>query len=421
MEEIAQRARQELINQDKFLDVQEKSIAGNQQAIEKTKEEIRKVISALDIEIDLSVEELVEKVYSMNWGLNVIEDAYHDPEVDDIQINGDENIFLIRRGVMEQMPVTLPPGTSEKLAIRLTMHDAGISIAENCRAETIREDGSRIIVVAPPVGRNFYITIRKQGNVDMSVENLEKMGTLNQKVWEALGVLVRGRCNILISGPMMAGKTSLLRELVGFCNPKNRIMVVGTRGELRLGERYPDRNIVEIEARKEKMTSLKDLFESVIFKMSAASIIYEEFKGFGETIEAVRSGTKGQKGSMATTHAVSAEEAIRSTAMIMLEEGINLPLDLAMLRVAQAYDLVIQMFYDQSVGIRKLVSVTEVLKNTDKVQLRELIRWVPNDAYMGAGSWEFVQMPTDTLIEKMYEYGIERSEVERLWGITPTS
>ena len=44
----------------------------------------------------------------------------------------------------------------------------------------------------------------------------------------------------------------------------------------------------------------------------------------------------------------------------MLEEGLNLELDLAKLRVARAFNIVVQLFGDAISGKKRLVSITEV-------------------------------------------------------------
>lgn len=345
-----------------------------------------------------------------NWGLGALDKIYHQGDVDEVQINGEKNLFVVRKGVIERLPFSLEEGEVERLATRLIMHDSGVSLAENCTAETVRKDGNRVTAVAPPVGKDIYIAIRKHGSVDMSPDNLEKMGTLNQKVWKALGLLVRGRSNILISGNFGAGKTSLLRELYGLTHPALRGVVLESRRELRLQERYPERNIVELEERREKGVTMKKLFETVVVRLSPSIIIVGEFRGLGEAIEAIRAGTKGHKGSMATTHSVSPWEALTNTAMQMLEEGLNLSLDLAILRVAQAYDVIVQMFYDAAIGKRRIESVVEIERNGKDVRLRDLIRWSVD------GEWTFKNPPSDNLIGNMARFGVSREEVEEHWN-----
>lgn len=363
-----------------------------------------------------SIQRLTDEIFVRNWGLGAVDATYHDSDVDEIQLNGNK-VFAVRRGVPERLPFTLKEGEAERLARRMIMHDSGVSLSETSpTAETVRLDGTRVTAVCPNVSPNWSVALRKHGNVDLSVENLEKMGTLDRMVWAAECLLVRGRCNILISGNFGAGKTSHLSMLFGQTHPSLRAVVLESRRELRLSELYPDRNIVELEEHPEVGLTMKKLFDTVVVRLSPGIIIVGEFRGTGESREAIKAATKGHKGSMATTHAVSPQEAVFTTAMMMLEEGLNLPLDLAVLRVAQAYDIIIQMFYDSVTGVRKLESMTEIVKNGDKVDFRELIRWTPDSAYHGSGKWTFVRPPTDHLIENMFRFGVGKEEVESLWN-----
>jgi len=357
-------------------------------------------------------------VYRRNWGLGILEDVYLDPEVDELQVNRDDLLFVVRRGCPERLPFSLAPGEGEILARRLIMHDTGISLSESTpTAKTVRLDGTRVTAVCPPVSPHWAFALRKHGNVALEPEAFVSYGTLDRKTWDALSLFARGRLNILISGSFNAGKTTLLRAVFGRTHPALRTVVVEPRRELRLTEYYPGRNILELEAHPEaKGASLKELVETVAMRFSADNFIMAEFRGYGEAREAIRMCLKGHKGSMATTHSVSPEEALLTTAWMMQEEGLTgTPLDLVVMRVAYAYDVVVQMFYDSAHGVRRLESVTEIVRRKDGPEFRTLIRWEPEREYHGPGRWAFVNPPTERLKREMFRFGVDPAEVERLW------
>jgi len=394
------------------------AVNGDDGAIKSLKELILRKIQDNGLSLpDMSDIELAEEIYSKNYGLGVLEETYYDQEVDEIQINSDGSIYIVRRGIPEKLPHRLLPGEVRDIAKRLIMHDTGVSISEtNPIAETVRGDDTRVTITCPPVSPGWCVALRKHDNVDMSTENLEKNGTLSKRLYEALALLVRGRCNILISGNFGAGKTEMLKKLFGETNPKLRTIVLESRRELKLAKKYPGRNIVELEEHAEVGKTMKKIFETAVVRMSPDIIIVGEFRGYGEASEAIRAGTKGHKGSMATMHSVSPYEAIATTAMMMLEEGLNLPLNQALLRVAKAYDVIVQMFYDPTSGVRMVESVTEISNNGEDVELRELIRWVPDSESYSRGSWEFISAPSERIINNLFKFGVSREEVMRIWN-----
>ena len=134
-------------------------------------------------------------------------------------------------------------------------------------------------------------------------------------------------------------------------------------------------------------------------------------------MEAIRACTRGHTGSMATAHFSGPEEAVRGTAMLMLEEGLNLLLELAMARVAQAFNVVVQMFADATRGVEKVVSVTEIQEREGRVLYRELVRWEPSgNDFLGPGRWVVVDVPSPEAQAAMMRYGVRRGEIEEVFG-----
>jgi pilus assembly protein CpaF len=122
---------------------------------------------------------------------------------------------------------------------------------------------------------------------------------------------------------------------------------------------------------------------------------------------------------MATAHFSSAEEAVEGTAMLMLEEGLALPFELAKIRVARAYNIAVEMFSDTEKGIKKLVRITEICVDdfSSKVYYRPLLEWVPDtEEYLGPGKWVLREKPSDELMTQMARYIPVKREVESLWN-----
>lgn len=403
-------------NEDKQYIIR-KAMAGDRKAYLEIKKIIEDILTSDKIKVaGHNTEEAVEKIYSQTWGLGVVDKYYRNDEVDEIRVNGPENIYIIRKGRSERASEKFENEASvEQVIKRMITEDVGLSLDRSSpRAESVRMDGSRLTATCFPVSKTWTFVLRKHGTFKMTLDNLIKARTLDQKVWEVLKVLVRGRANILFSGNVGAGKTSLMRKLIENTDPALRILVIGKDLELRLSGHYPDKDIIELEEHEHVGASMKALFETAL-RESPDCIIIEEFRGAGEAVEAIRACTRGHFGSMASAHFNNAEEAVEGTAMMMLEEGLNLPLDLAKLRVARAFNVVVQMYGDVIAGVKKLIRVTEILVNDkNEICYIPLIEWAPSsDDFMGEGAWKFKKRPSDKLLSHMLKT-VPREQIENI-------
>ena len=253
--------------------------------------------------------------------------------------------------------------------------------------------------------------LRKKNFVP-SAQNLIKSETLDNKLLDLLSFLVNGRANILISGGTGTGKTTLLRFLVNYMNENLRIVTLETDCELELRDVYPDRDIVEMEEHTEIGLTMKKQFRTTL-RYSPDVIIVGEIRGMGEAVEAVKACTRGHNGSMATIHFGSPEEAIEGCGRMMLEEGLNLPLDVAQMWVASAFDIVIQMFADSRRGIKKITRVTEVRNENNKIKYRDIAVWEPSGSDYFKGRWIYPNSISDELLKRMARFNPRQDLMER--------
>ncbi|MBE3582145.1 MAG: Flp pilus assembly complex ATPase component TadA, partial [Thermoanaerobacteraceae bacterium] len=261
-------------------DILHRAMAGEPGMHLEARKLIRQALEAGRKEVaGFSLEEAARLIYARVWGLDVVEELYRDPEVNEIQVNGPGDIFVDRLGRHERVNVSFDTPERVEAAIkRMIMHDMGASLdRSNPMVESIRRDGSRLTATCYPVTETWTFVLRKHHTVDMNVENLEKLGTLNRQVWEVLRLLARGRANILFSGNVRSGKTSLMRKLVGELPEGLRLVVIGKDLELRLKTEYPGRNIVEFESHPEVGAGMPEIFETTL-RESPDVILVEEFR-----------------------------------------------------------------------------------------------------------------------------------------------
>lgn len=360
--------------------------------------------------------ELAKEAFAFKYGLEILDKYYLDTTIDEIRVNRKDNIRIVRKGVSLEVPERFNSDEDiERIIKRLIMEDIGISLdRSNPRIESVLKDGSRLTAVCYPVSESWNFILRKHDSFEPTLDNYINVGTLNKFVWDRLSVLARGNSKMLFSGNVGAGKTTLMKKVIGELNPKLRIGVLGKDSEVKLQETYPDRDIIEFQEQPQLGVTMRELFQTML-RESVDALVIEEFRGSGEAIEAIRACSRGLPNAFSTAHFNDAEQAIEGMGLLLIEEGLNLTLDLAKLRAARAFNIIVQLFGDSITGRKKLLSISEVITGVDgHIEVKDLVRWVPDtDDFFGKGRWIEPNQPSDILLRSIL-VNVSREEVEGL-------
>jgi len=178
------------------------------------------------------------------------------------------------------------------------------------------------------------------------------MGTFDEEVASLLGAAVRAQKNIVISGAMDSGKTTLLRALAREIPPRERIVTIEQALELGLDavpHRHPD--MVALEARPanvecEGLISVADLVRRAL-RMNADRVIVGEVLG-DEVLPMLNAMSQGRSGSMCTIHSDSSAGVFRRIASYAVQSRERLPLEATNLLIAGAIHFVVHL--DSEIG-----------------------------------------------------------------------
>lgn len=408
-----------LLSEDELIERQrliQNAMAGLPAARVGLMEVIEEILQENQIDID-NLGVLAEKIYRQNWGLGALEDAYHDPTIDEIRVNGPgrDQVYLVREGKSELAGFFFEDEREiQTIVRRLLMHDTAVGLDQSQpQAESMRKDGTRITAACPPVNEYWTFVLRRHDTFEMTPENLVNHGTLDYQLWEMLVAFARYGANMLIVGGVNTGKTHLLRRLIAETLPSRRIICIETDRELNLQRHYPDRDIVEFEEHKNVGASMAKIFVHVL-RYSADILVVGEFRGHGEAREAMNACTRGCQG-FATAHFSSVSGAVEGTGKMMIQEGQNIPLDIAKSMVAEAFNLVVEMVASRDKGIKKIINVTELISEDGEVKYNPLVKWVPIGEDYFEGKWVFPNPPSENLVARMRQNGLTKSQAEK-WG-----
>lgn len=111
------------------------------------------------------------------------------------------------------------------------------------------KNNSRVVVARPPVSDGWTFFVRKFSSTE--ADNIESL--ITDKGCEAaidlLKRIVGAELNFVVSGNTGGGKTTLVKALIEFIDPKFALRVVESNFELNINNLYPDRNVHVMQER----------------------------------------------------------------------------------------------------------------------------------------------------------------------------
>lgn len=327
-------------------------------------------------EAGLSLKErlaLKEELYAGVRRLDVLQELMDDPEVTEIMVNGHEHIYVEKNGRLSLY--------GKSFASRERLEDVIQQIVAGCNrvintgmplADARLPDGTRIHAALPPVAVDGpVLTIRRFPARAMDMEDLLRMGTLDEETAAFLQQLVRCGYSLMIGGGTSAGKTTFLNALSAFIPPGERLITIEDTAELRIpGER----NLVRLEAKNANLQearsiTIRDLIRAAL-RMRPDRIIVGEVRG-EETIDLLQALNTGHDGSLSTAHANSAGDMLlRLETMALM--GMAMPLEAIRRQIASGIDIFVQLGRDRNKQ-RRLLEIAEVTGFADgAIQLGKL-------------------------------------------------
>jgi len=324
-------------------------------------------------------------------GLEPIRRLMLDPEVTEIMINGPDQVYVERRGVMEPDALQLRDEAQMNIVIAALLQPSGRSVSASAPYVDFRlPDGSRGNVIIAPLALNGpVITIRKFTKSVKTVADLVHLGTLSKRMARLLAAAVRARANIIFSGATGTGKTTTLGVLSRFIPESERIITIEDTAELQLQQKH----VVRLECRGANVegkgaVTIAQLLRNAL-RMRPTRIIVGEIRG-DEAVDMLQSITSGHQGCLAVLHASSPVDAIQRLEMMSLSRGLLLPLWAIHRQIASAIDLVVQHDFVTD-GTRKVTHITQVTGvEKDQIVIDDLFRYQrlgTDEAKREKGEW----------------------------------
>jgi pilus assembly protein CpaF len=300
-----------------------------------------------------------------------------DPEVSDILVNGHDQVFIERGGVLEPTPVRFTDNNHLLRVIQRIAAQVGRRIDEGSPMLDARlPDGSRVNAIIAPLSMiGPVMSVRRFTKSMITPEDLVQLGSWSQPMHEFLEAAVRCKLNIVISGGTGTGKTTMLNVLSRWIPAKERVITIEDAAELRLQRQH----VVSLETRPPNTegrgeVTQRDLLKNCL-RMRPDRIVIGEVRG-GETLDMLQAMNTGHEGSMTTIHANTPRDAMRRIENMVNMSGVQFPVHVIRDQMASTLDLVLQLGR-MTGGRRKIVSIAEITGMEHEVVLmQDIFRFV---------------------------------------------
>ncbi|MEL6837988.1 MAG: CpaF family protein [Pseudomonadota bacterium] len=309
-------------------------------------------------------------------GLGPLETLLKDESVNDILVNGPQQIFVERNGTLELTDITFKDERHLLRIIDKIVSAVGRRVDEsNPYVDARLADGSRFNAMVPPIAVDgSLVSIRKFKKDKLGIEELVKFGAFTEEMAAYLQAAVSTRLNVIVSGGTGSGKTTTLNALSGFIDDAERILTIEDTAELQLQQTHVGR----MESRPPNVegkggVSQRDCLKNAL-RMRPDRIIVGETRG-EEVIDMLQAMNTGHDGSMTTIHANSARDGISRLENMIAMAGIEMPIKAMRSQISSAVNLIVQASRLQD-GSRRMVSITEITgMEGDVISMQEIFRY----------------------------------------------
>ena len=283
--------------------------------------EVRRILS---IESPLAPPKIVDVVVDTLVGMGPIEPLFRDPAVSDVFVNGPDEVWVERAGVLEPTDISFTDDAAVLAAVERTIAPLGLRLDRASPLLSARlPDGSRLHAVIPPVSVSGpVVAVRRFTAVAPDLDTFVDWGSMTSSQRRFLERAVYGRKNIVVSGGTGTGKTTLLNALAGTVPQGERIVTIEDAAELRFSG-----HVVRLEARPanaegQGRVTMADLVRTAL-RLRPDRIIVGEVRG-SEALDMIAAMNTGHDGSLSTVHANGPDDALwRLETLALSGEGVG--------------------------------------------------------------------------------------------------
>lgn len=310
-----------------------------------------------------------------------------DEDVSEIQVIRHDYVVAMRarRQVVAEVAFTCERALVRALA-RLCQR-AGAPLAQGERYVDRRmPDGGRLFAVMPAGPEQGHaLVLRKPQRADLTLEDLVRSGTISRAMAGLLAQFVGARANILVTGSIGAGTTSLLGALAGAGATDDRVIVLQEADEIVFSQPHTI-SLLLGDTPAEDALAVR-----AATRLHPDRLVIGAFAGHvaAEVVDAIGDGVDGV---LAAARAPNLRQAVARLPADLAATRPGISPDVAREWLAASFDLAIEIARLRD-GRHRVLRVAELAVEGDAIALRDVFTFVVERTAAG-GALEGTFQPT---------------------------
>lgn len=354
------------------------------------------------------IDEFINEMVSEYSGYSILEDAFIDPEVDDIFCLAWDKIYVEKAGKNVKYPKTFRNKEHYKDVVERFIRKAGKEInVGDSKIVDFELYGDRGCATSPAVTPNDYsLTLRKHREDHIVLEDLLYQNVLNEEISQFFGLVIDGESNIIYAGITGTGKTTTIRALIDHYVTlnKKRMLVCEDTQEL-----FPknDHTLEMISSRSDNPKADIPLYKLIItaLRLKPKYIVVGEVRA--EEAQAAVEGMETGHSTIFTMHAGKPINAVNRLVTKYLMMMPSLGMDVVERIIGSAVDFIAIQDAIPNVG-RKVSVITEVSFDDDnkRIILNNLMEYD-----FELSDWKWVRRIDKDKCRNLMRRGVPRERV----------
>ena len=342
--------------------------------------------TAGEIPVDLTAEALIGAARRELLELGPLGPLLDDEDVSEVQVVRHDHVVAMHG--RRQVPTDL--GFSGEAALLVALRrmclSAGKPLAEGERfVERRLPRGARLFAVLPPATEQGHVLVlRKPQRADLTLEDLVRSGTISRAIASLLSHAVAGRANILVTGSVGAGTTSLLGALAAAGSTDDRVVVLEEDDELIFNQPHTVSMILgdPEQGARAVQAAARVHPDRVVVGAFAGRVAVEVVDAIGD----------GMDGVLAAARAPTLRQALARLAADLAATRPGIGADTAREWLASAFDLAVEIARLRD-GRHRVMRVSELQLEGGRVVPRDVFNFVVERTAAG-GAVEGSFVPT---------------------------
>lgn len=351
------------------------------------------------------------------YGWGILDAVLHlSPWIEEVRISAGKPVSYLERGVKKFLDYQPTWKEVEILQQKLT-NAAGLTFNEKKPRLSGYLDNlkARLTMFTFPYSRVPTVIVRRFTTRTFSLEGLRKQSlpTFDEKVQMLIEQQVYGRSNVLVIGPMAAGKTTLMISMLKLKDPlADYVTIYESEHEMRFGDVWPG-EVIELQNVEEIGIELEHCFKDM-YRTTANTILIGEIREPIEAYHFINAGIRGTDATIAALHERFPHQALNDLTDLVYQYG-GRSIELTQERISRAVNFINSLKFRND-GHR-FIDAIHITEWNGIMQRAESIPLVMKNMVTGAYEWTGKQVAGE-VVEYMCHMGHADLEVLKELRVT---